>query len=43
MGQLHFIIADCQNGDQDAITFLGLDEDYAQISIDKIKNVPHFK
>ena len=42
MGQLHSIIADCRNGDQDAITFLRLDEDFAQISIDEIKKVPHF-
>ena len=42
MGQLHSIIADCRNGDQDAITFVRLDEDYAQTSVDEIEKVPHF-
>ena len=42
MGQLHSVIADCRNGDQDAITFLRLDEDYAQTSVDEIGKVPHF-
>lgn len=41
MGQLHSIIADCRNGDQDAITFVRLDEDYAQTSVDEIEKVPH--
>ena len=42
MGQLHSIIADCQNGDPDAITFLGLDQEQAEISIDEMRKVPHF-
>jgi len=42
MGQLHSIITDCRNGDPDAISFLRLEEDFAQISIDEIKRVSHF-